>query len=496
MRLEVRCEDRIGMAQEILDILVPYHIDMRRIEVDSRVGCLYIGFDDIAFKDLTQLLADIRRLRGVTDVKTVHYTPSEREQHALHTLLEALPDGVVAVDLKGIVTMATHQAAQDLGVALEALMGQSLSQFITSIVFERLGWATLEGGVTKRVRLKGQLLLLEMRPFYVSNKNAQQVCAGGVVHIRSAQRLGRQTSSLRKAPDAEHALQGFFNPSLTKSAAIKRCLAFAKAYVVNDSPMLLTGEFAVGKKRLLEAIFQYWQQQYLEHAAVLEFVAAASLTPELLSYQLQRGGWLAINDVELLSDNCQQFLIDWLKDQPSRLYQMEAPSRVIGLSRLGDAALRQQDHLRDELYFMLSAFQLFVPPLRERKEDLQGLCLEILQEASERFNEPTVGVSKDALAVLKMHYWPGNLKELESCLYQARQVTKNGVIEAQDLPLQSADSMSIELVEGSLDKTVKAYEAEVLRKLYPQYPSTRKLAKFLNVSHSSIANKLKEYGIV
>lgn len=496
MRLEVRCEDRIGMAREILDILVPYHIDMRRIEVDSRVGCLYVGFEDIAFKNLTQLLSDIRRLRGVTDVKTVHYTPSEREQHALHTLLEALPDGVVAVDLKGIVTMATHQAAQDLGVALEALIGQSLSQFISSIVFERLDWASLEAGVTKRVRLKGQLLLLEMQPFFVSNENAQQVCAGGVVHIRSAQRLGRQASSLRKAPDAEHALLGFFKPSLTKSSAMKRCLSFAKAYVTNDSPMLLTGEFAVGKKRLLEAIFQHWQQQHLEHTAVLHFVTAASLTPETLQAHLQQGGWLALNDVELLSDACQGYLIDWLKEHPSRLFQIEAPSRVIGLSRLADEALRQQDHLRDELYFMLSAFQLVVPPLRERKEDLQGLCTEILDEACERYNEAPVSISKDALATLKMHSWPGNLKELESCLYQARQVAKQGTIEAQDLPLQIGQTMPIELIDGSLDKTVKAYEAEVLRKLYPQYPSTRKLAKFLNVSHSSIANKLKEYGIV
>lgn len=496
MRLEVRCEDRVGMAREILDILVPYHIDMRRIEVNSRAGCLYVGFDDIAFHHLTQLLADIRRLRGVTDVKTVQYSPSEREQHALHTLLEALPDGVVSVDLKGYVTMATHQAAQDLGVALEDLIGQSLSLFVTSIAFERFDWAALETGVTKRVRLKGQLLLLEMQPFFVSNENAQQVCAGGVVHIRSAQRLGRQASSLRKAPDAEHALQGFLKPSLTKSAAMKRTIAFAKAYVANDGPMLLTGEFAVGKKRLLEAVFQYWQQLNLEYDAGLHFVTASELTPALMHNALLQGGWLALNDVELLSDECQQLLINWLKELPSRLYQLEAPSRVIGLSRLTDTELRQQDHLRDELYFMLSSFQLSVPPLRDRKEDLLGLCTDILEEASERLNDTPVSLSKDALATLKMHSWPGNLKELESCLYQARQVTSKAEVDAQDLPIEIGQTMPIELIEGSLDKTVKAYEALVLRKLYPQYPSTRKLAKFLNVSHSSIANKLKEYGIV
>jgi transcriptional regulator of aroF, aroG, tyrA and aromatic amino acid transport len=100
------------------------------------------------------------------------------------------------------------------------------------------------------------------------------------------------------------------------------------------------------------------------------------------------------------------------------------------------------------------------------------------------------------MALLKMHHWPGNLKELESCLYQARHIASGMQIETSDLPLEVGETMPIALIDGSLDKTVKAYEAQVLRKLYPQYPSTRKLAKFLNVSHSSIANKLKEYGIV
>lgn len=496
MRLEVRCEDRIGMVREILDLLVPYHIDMRRIEVDSRSGCLYVGFDDIEFQFLTQLLAGIRRLRGVSDVKTVHYTPSEQEQNAIHTLLEALPDGVVAVDIKGHVTMATSQAAQDLGVPLNELLQQPLSHYIGSVAFERLDWAHLQGGVTKRLRLNGQLTLLEMQPFYVTNENAQRVCAGGVIHIHSAQRLGRQASSLRKAPNAQHALQGFLKPELTKSSAMKRCLGFAKAYIATDSSMLLTGEFAVGKKRLLEAVFQYWQEQYLEHEARLSFIASASVTPTILDEVLKQGGWIAFRDIELLSDACQVQLMHWLQEQPSRLYQDEAPSRVIGLSQLSNDVLRQQDHLRDELYFRLSEFQISVPPLRDRKEDLLGLATDILEEACERYNEPFIGVSKDALATLKMHNWPGNLKELESCLYQARQVAKSNIIESEDLPLELNQTMPIELIEGSLDKTVKAYEAQVLRKLYPQYPSTRKLAKFLNVSHSSIANKLKEYDIV
>jgi transcriptional regulator of aroF, aroG, tyrA and aromatic amino acid transport len=51
------------------------------------------------------------------------------------------------------------------------------------------------------------------------------------------------------------------------------------------------------------------------------------------------------------------------------------------------------------------------------------------------------------------------------------------------------------LIDGSLDKTVKQWEAELLKQLYPHFPSTRRLAKAVDMSHSAIANKLKEYGI-
>ena len=495
MRLEVRCEDRVGMAREILDLLIPYHIDMRRIEVDSQIGCLYVGFEDIAFDLLTRLLGDIRRLRGVSDVKTVHFTPSEQEQNAVMTLLETLPDGVVAVDLKGKVTMATAQAARDLGVALHQLLLQPLQGLIPSVAFDRLDWQT-GLGLTKRVRLNGQLVLLEMQPFFVTDDGNHRVCAGGVIYLRSAKRLGRQASNMRKAPNAEHLLSSFVENNVTKSPAMLRCLEFAVAYLGVEQPMLLTGEFAVGKKRLLEAVFHAWQDQYLEPDAVLQFVAAQQLDIEQLAQCLQVSGWLAITEVEMLAQDVQQYLTDWIEAQASQLHQEQAPIRVIGVSCMSPQALRHQSTLQTPLLYQLQSFQLNVPPLRERKEDLAGLAANILAEAAERDAIEVSRLSSDALATIKLHDWPGNLKELESCLLQSLVAHQGAIITALDLPLQLNQSMPIELIEGSLDKTVKAYEAQLLRKLYPEYPSTRKLAKFLQVSHSSIANKLKEYGIV
>ena len=81
MRLEVFCQDRIGLARELLDLLVERSIDLRGIEI-APIGRIYLNFSAIAFEQFSQLMAEIRRIPGVTDVRTIAYMPSEREHRA------------------------------------------------------------------------------------------------------------------------------------------------------------------------------------------------------------------------------------------------------------------------------------------------------------------------------------------------------------------------------------------------------------------------------
>ena len=79
MRLEVFCEDRLGLTRELLDLLVLRGIDLRGIEIDP-VGRIYLNFAALEFNTFSSLMAEIRRIPGVTDVRTVLWMPSEREK--------------------------------------------------------------------------------------------------------------------------------------------------------------------------------------------------------------------------------------------------------------------------------------------------------------------------------------------------------------------------------------------------------------------------------
>lgn len=81
MRLEISCQDRLGITQDVLDILVTHEIDLRGIEIDE-TGKIFLNFPNIEFADFQHLMPKIRRIDGISDVKTTHFMPSEREKNS------------------------------------------------------------------------------------------------------------------------------------------------------------------------------------------------------------------------------------------------------------------------------------------------------------------------------------------------------------------------------------------------------------------------------
>ncbi|MHC6800215.1 TyrR/PhhR family helix-turn-helix DNA-binding protein, partial [Vibrio antiquarius] len=97
------------------------------------------------------------------------------------------------------------------------------------------------------------------------------------------------------------------------------------------------------------------------------------------------------------------------------------------------------------------------------------------------------------------YQWPGNMRQLDNMVLRALTEMDGGILNAEHFNLpqpQSVGAGSATLnIDGSLDEIMRDYESQVLERLYQSFPSSRKLAKRLNVSHTSIANKLRDYGI-
>ena len=158
----------------------------------------------------------------------------------------------------------------------------------------------------------------------------------------------------------------------------------------------------------------------------------------------------------------------------------------------------ENGEFRDDLYWQLIASSLAIPPLRDRRADILPLADKFLQQISIQNGLPRVKIPKVVGEFMVNYAWPGNIAQLRATLQRALTIDSCERISIESLQLPNVTHTVSDFdpeFEGSLDQEMKKYEKKLLQRLYPYYPSTRQLAKKLGLSHTAIANKLRDYGI-
>ena len=159
----------------------------------------------------------------------------------------------------------------------------------------------------------------------------------------------------------------------------------------------------------------------------------------------------------------------------------------------------QKGLFREDLYYRLNVLTLNLPPLRDRPQDIMPLTELFVARFADEQGISRPKLSADLNTVLTRYGWPGNVRQLKNAVYRALTQLEGYELRPQDVLLPDNDVSSVavgeEAMEGSLDDITRRFERSVLAQLYHSYPSTRKLAKRLGVSHTAIANKLREYGL-
>ena len=512
MRLEVSCEDRLGLTRELLDRLVEHNIDLRGIEIDTS-GIIYLNFPELEFRDFQHLMPEIRRIPGVYDVKTIPYMPSEREHHEIEALLKALPDLVFSLDAKGKVTQANQSALTTLALPVEEVRGAALGTLVKGFSFSRWLEASEIRPQTCKLSINGEEYLADLMPLFVAEEKGRQALAGAVVVLKSARRVGMHFSAL-------HAVEvGGFEHLQAESQKMKQVLAQASKLAMQDAPLLIVGETGTGKELLARAchgasLRSSHPFMALNCAAMPDNVAES----ELFGYapgafgnntegkrgvlELASGGTLMLDEIGDMSPHLQTKFLRVLQDGVFRRVgdeqEVKVNVRFICTTQKQLLDLVHEGTFREDLYYRLNVLSLALPPLRERKADIMALAQQFVSRFASELQRPRPRFTRNMAEYLTAYRWPGNVRQLRNCLYRAMTLLEGDEIgpEHVDLPV-AADAMPLidEWFEGGLDEAVKRFESRLLERLYPAFPSTRQLAKRLGVSHTAIANKLREYGI-
>ncbi|MFV8985195.1 transcriptional regulator TyrR [Serratia fonticola] len=512
MRLEVFCEDRLGLTRELLDLLVSRSIDLRGIEIDP-IGRIYLNFSQLDFDTFRALMAEIRRISGVTDVRTVNFMPSEREHRALRALLESMPEPVFSIDMKGKVEL-TNPAAQTLfNFSEDKIRNQTASQLIGGYNFSR--W--LESEDTKphseRVVIRSQDFLMDITPIYLEDEQQQNSPVGAVVMLKSTARMGRQLQNLSVNDDTE------FDHIVAVSPKMRHVLEQARKLAMLDAPLLIVGDTGTGKDILARACHlrsPRGKQPFLalNCAALPDDVVESELFghapgayPNALEgkkgfFEQANGGSVLLDEIGEMSPRMQTKLLRFLNDGTFRRvgeeHEVHVDVRVICATQKNLTELVQRSEFREDLYYRLNVLTITIPPLRERPQDIMPLTELFVARFADEQGVARPKLANDLSSFLCKYGWPGNVRQLKNAIYRALTQTDGYELRPQDIVLPDFEveiALGDEVMEGSLDDISKRFERSVLTRLYRTYPSTRKLAKRLGVSHTAIANKLREYGL-
>jgi len=174
--------------------------------------------------------------------------------------------------------------------------------------------------------------------------------------------------------------------------------------------------------------------------------------------------------------------------------------RIIAATNRDLAARVAEKAFREDLYYRLNVFQIEVPPLRERREDIPRLAARFLEAAARANASPPRRLSPEALKALLAYRWPGNVRELRNAMEAASVVARGDVIGPQDLPPQIAAAAvappSPEPIPLPAPRTLEEIERDAIRAALAACGGNKtRAARVLGIGLRTLHRKVREYGI-
>jgi len=218
-------------------------------------------------------------------------------------------------------------------------------------------------------------------------------------------------------------------------------------------------------------------------------------------FELAEGGTLFLDEIGDLNLTTQ---IKMLRVIQAREFERLGSTQTIKVNARLIAATNKDlekaiavGSFREDLYYRLNVFTIFVPPLRERKPDVMALADYFLEKYTKEHGKNIKRVSTPAIDMLMSYHWPGNVRELENAMERAVLICDGNVIHAHHLPptLQTAEASGT-VVKVTLGDAVASYEKDLIQDaLKSTRGNRRKAARLLGSTERVVNYKVKRYGI-
>ncbi len=312
------------------------------------------------------------------------------------------------------------------------------------------------------------------------------------------------------------------------SPAMTELRGHVRAAAPTDGRVLIFGENGTGKEVVARSIHAQSQRRdepfvELNCAAIPEELIESELFGHVKGaftgasenkkgkFRLADGGTLFLDEIGDMSLKTQAKVLRVLQEQTFEpvggAASVKVDVRVVAATNKDLQELIRAGTFREDLYFRLNVLPLFVPPLRERREDLPLLARHFLEEFARHYGRAVPELSPDALAALDGYAWPGNVRELRNIVERLIIMGPPGRISAADLPAEiggglresgSADSARGFRPDGaaSLREAREHFERWFIgRTLHECGNNVTRTAEMLGVERSHLHRKLRSFGL-
>ncbi len=337
----------------------------------------------------------------------------------------------------------------------------------------------------------------------------------------SRTRLLRRNIALSKGLDEKFGFEGVIG----NSPSMHRVIEQLKNLAPTDTTVLILGESGTGKELVARALHQNSQRKSkpfvpLNISALPESILESELfghesgaftgaaSKRIGKFEYANGGTLFLDEVGEMPAETQIKLLRVLEDRKiTRLGSNDEKSINVRLVAATNADLKsemEKGTFRDDLYYRLSVVTIYLPPLRDRREDIPLLIDHFLKELCKKQGREVEGLSRGARQALLSFDWPGNIRQLRNVIEGMLALDTDGKLDVDDLPTDLAEfrgeasdafiggSGADMLIGQSLDEVEKYYIARALELTGGKREET---AVMLGIGERTLYRKIKEYDL-